>query len=283
MGSNGGMRSLGASLLFTFTLAAADLLIQPAALEPQLKDPKLVLLHVGTKQDYDAGHIAGAQLVTLADLSVSGDLRLQMPPVETLQNKLMAMGIGNGSRVVIYAGNESVQSATRIFFTFDYLSLEARLLDGGLAAWKAAGKPVVADVPVIKPATGLQVKARPELIVDAGYIEAHLKDPALALIDARTPEFYSGASAGNMPRAGHIPGARNVPFPTLLGPNKEFLSTGELAAKLGDKPIVTYCHIGMQATVVYFSARLADKPVRLYDGSFEEWSKRKELPVEAQQ
>lgn len=283
MGSNGGMRSLGASLLFTFTLAAADLLIRPAALETQLKDPKLVLLHVGSKQDYEAGHIAGAQLVTLADLSVSGELRLQMPPVETLQAKLMSMGIGDGSRVVIYAGNESVQSATRIFFTMDYLSLEAKMLDGGIAAWKAAGKPVVTEVPVITPAKALRVKARPELIVDAGYIEAHLKDPALALIDARTPEFYSGASAGNMPRAGHIPGARNVPFPTLLGPTKEFLSASELGAKLGDKPIVTYCHIGMQATVVYFSARLADRDVRLYDGSFEEWSKRKELPVEAQQ
>jgi thiosulfate/3-mercaptopyruvate sulfurtransferase len=67
-----------------------------------------------------------------------------------------------------------------------------------------------------------------------------------------------------------------------MTPGLEFLPAAELATKLGDKPIVTYCHIGMQATVVYFSARLAGKDVRLYDGSYEDWSRRTELPVEVQ-
>jgi len=202
--------------------------------------------------------------------------------VEVLQEKLMKLGVGNASRVVIYAGNESVQSATRIWFTFDYLSIPASMLNGGLAAWKNAGLAVTKDVPEVEWAKELSVKTRPDLVVDATWVSQHLTDSSVALVDARLEEFYSGKNAGNMPRAGRIPGAKNVPFPTLLGENKEFLPLSELNAKLGDKPIVAYCHIGMQATVVYFSARLAGKDVKLYDGSYEDWSRRTELPVEPQ-
>jgi thiosulfate/3-mercaptopyruvate sulfurtransferase len=279
------MRILVASLLLGNLLGAAELLVSPAELKAELKNPKLMLLHVGSAQDYAAGHLPGAQLVTLADLSVPGEngLRLQLPPVETLREKLLQMGIGDGSKVVIYAGNESVQSATRIWFTFDYLSLAARMLNGGLTAWKAAGYETSVEKPVITAATSLTVKARPELVVDAAWVSAHLKDQSLAIVDARLEEFYTGKNAGNMPRAGRIPGAVNVPFPTLLGTSKEFLAPGEIRAKLGAKPVVAYCHIGMQATVVYFSAKLAGQDVKLYDGSYEDWSRRTELPVEPQQ
>ncbi len=278
------MRTIAAVFAITYSIQAGELLISPAGLQAELKNPRLVILHVGTATDYAAGHVAGAQLVTLADLSVSGDnqLRLQLPPVEVLREKLMKMGVSNDSRVVIYTGNASMQSATRIWFTFDYLSLKAAILNGGLAGWKAAGFAVTQEVPQVVATTGLKVTARPELVVDAAWLSGHLKDASMALIDARLDDFYTGKNAGNMPRAGHIPGARNVPFPTLMTPGLEFLPTAELAAKLGDKPIVTYCHIGMQATVVYFSARLAGKDVRLYDGSYEDWSRRTELPVEVQ-
>jgi thiosulfate/3-mercaptopyruvate sulfurtransferase len=276
------MRFAMASLLLAHTLGAADLLISPSSLKAELQNPRLVLLHVGSAQDYEAGHIAGAQLVTLPDLSVSGEnnLRLQLPPVEVLREKLMKFGVGDGSRVVIYAGNESVQSATRIWFTFDYLSLEASMLNGGLAAWKTAGLPVTKDVPAKLAATALKVQPRPDVVVDAAWVAAHLKDSTMTIVDARLEEFYSGTNAGNMPRAGRIPGAKNVPFPTLLSAQKEFLPASDLGMKLGDKPVVAYCHIGMQATVVYFSARLAGKDVKLYDGSFEDWSRRTEYPVE---
>jgi thiosulfate/3-mercaptopyruvate sulfurtransferase len=272
------MRIFLASIALTLTMQAGDLLISPAGLKSELSNPRLVVLHVGSAADYEAGHVPGAQLVTLADLSVPGEnnLRLQLPAVEVLREKLMKMGIGDGSRVVIYAGNDSVQSATRIWFTFDYLSLEAAMLNGGLAAWKAAGFEVSQDKPQIVAAQALQVKARPEVVVDAAWLEKHLQDPAIAIVDARLEEFYTGKNAGNMPRAGHIPGAKSVPFPTLLTAQKEFMKD----APLGDKPIVTYCHIGMQATVVYFTARLAGKDVKLYDGSYEDWSRRSELPVE---
>jgi len=268
-------------LVIPIMLAAANLLVTPEWLSSE-KD--IVILHAGSAKDYAEGHIAGARLVTLADVSKpDSKLRLEMPPAELMRERMMQWGIGDGTRVVIYAGNESVQTATRIWFTFEYHSLEASLLDGGLAAWKAKGLPVTTEAPAVVAAKALTVKARPELIVDTAWVSEHLRDGQVTIVDARLPEFYSGANAGVMPRAGHIPGAKSVPYPTLLAENNGFQAVGALAEKLGQAAtLVTYCHIGMQATVPYFAARLAGRDVKLYDGSFEDWSAKPELPVDKQ-
>ncbi|MFN9892837.1 MAG: sulfurtransferase [Acidobacteriota bacterium] len=268
-------------LAISMLLASVNLLVTPEWLSSQ-KD--VVILHAGSAKDYAEGHIAGARLVTLADVSrPESKLRLEMPPAELMRERLRQWGIGDGTPVVVYAGNESIQTATRVWFTLDYHSLPASRLDGGLAAWKAKGLPVTTEAPTVTAAGSLTVRPRPELIVDAAWVKGHLGDAAVKIVDARLPEFYTGASAGNMPRAGHIPGAVSVPFPTLLTAGKSFLPAGELVGKLGaGETLVTYCHIGMQATVPYFAARLAGREVRLYDGSYEEWSGMAELPVEKQ-
>lgn len=272
--------------LAAFTLSvsafAQDALIPVDSLATQLKQPNLVILHVGSAKDYAEGHIPGARLVTLGDISITGErnLRLEMPPMETLQAALMKLGISNASNVVIYASNDTVQSATRVWFTFDYVSLPAQLLDGGLAAWKAKGLEVATEASTFAESVSLKLTPRPEIIVDAEWLNAHREDPGVVLLDARLPEFYSGESAGQMPRGGHIPGAWNLPYPTLLKPTKEFIPRKQLAEHLGNgRTIITYCHIGQQATVLYFAGRLSGKNVKLYDGSFQDWSARSELPV----
>lgn len=261
---------------------AQDALITVDSLADQLKAPNLVILHVGSQKDYEAGHIPGARLVTLGDISITGDrgLRLEMAPTDTLQTALMKLGVSNSSKVVIYTATDSVQSATRVWFTFDYLSLKAALLDGGLAAWKAKGLPTATEATVVTPSTELKLKPQPELIVDAAWINAHRTDQGVVLLDARLPEFYKGENAGNMPRAGHVPGAWNLPFPTLLTADKQFLPKKKLGEYLGNGgTIITYCHVGQQATVLYFAGRVSGKNVKLYDGSFQDWSSRPELPV----
>jgi len=272
--------------LFPLALAsmafAQDALLSVEALSGQLRDPNLVLLHVGSQKDYEEGHLPGARLVTLADISVTGQrsLRLEMPPLEKLEAALLKLGISNASKAVIYAANDTVQSATRVWFTFDYLSLSAKLLDGGLAAWKAKGLPIATEATFFPPSTAVKLTPHPEWIVDADWVNAHRTDQGVVLLDARLPEFYSGENAGQMPRAGHIPGAWNLPFPTLLTPTKQFIARKQLGEQLGNgSTIVTYCHIGQQATVLFFAGRLSGKNMRLYDGSFQDWSARTDLPV----
>lgn len=262
---------------------AEGILIDTKALAGALDDPALVLLHVGSQKDYDEGHIPGARLVTLGDLSITENgLRLQLPTVHQLQEALGKLGVSDTSRVVVYAGTDSVQSATRVWFTFDYLGLGDRtsLVDGGLPAWKAEGRPVSTEP--VQPAPAMFTpRPRPALVVDADFVKS--SRTKIDLIDARTKDFYSGANPGSMPRAGRIPGARHVPYDSLLDEQRRFRSPEDLRKALGQpgKARVTYCHIGQQATVPYFAARLLGYEVHLYDGSFQDWSSRKDLPVQA--
>ncbi|MBI4906464.1 MAG: sulfurtransferase [Acidobacteria bacterium] len=277
-------------------LAAAPLLAQPANplllvsadwLAAHLNDRGPVMLHVGTRKGYEEGHIPGARLVTLADLSVTGEagLRLELPQVPVLEAALRKLGVGEAGRVVVYPGAESnVQSATRVWFTLDYLGLgnRAALLDGGLTAWKAAGGKVTQEA-TPEASGNVTAKAAPERVVDAGWLRTRLNDPKVQVLDARLAEFHSGANAGGMPRGGRIPGARNVPYNALLEKDGKLKATNALRRALQPRDgavTAVYCHIGQQATVLYFVGRYLGLDVRLYDGSFQDWSRRTELPVE---
>jgi len=268
--------------------------ISPEALARQAGSANLVILQVGDKAGYEAGHIPGARLVTLADLAapMGGDaLILEMPDPETLRSKLAALGVSDRSRIVVVPTKEGLQSATRVVFTLQAAGLGQRtmLLEGGTAAWVAAGRPLSKDAPA--PAAGKlsPLKMQP-LVVDAAYVKAHLSAPGYAIVDARAPEFYSGARPGGAPakphKPGHIAGAKSVPFTSVTTPDLKLASEAEIAerftaagVKRGDKVIV-YCHVGQQATATLFAARTLGIDAKLYDGSFEEWS-RLDGPVEA--
>lgn len=278
-------------LMLALALAAVaqntKMLMSSGELAGLLQDPALVLLHVGSEKDYGEGHIAGSRLIQLSDISVTGEsgLRMQLPAVAELVKTLGKYGITGTSRIVVYAAGESIQSATRVWFTLDYLGLgdRAALLDGGLLLWKAEGRTVTSEATAAAKETTFEARPRVDVVVDAAWIADHLQRAgSMQLYDARLPEFYSGASNSGMARAGRIPQAVNVPYPSLLA-NGRFKPADELRTLLGakaDVPVVTYCHIGMQATVPYFVARYLGLAPRLYDGSFQDWSSRSELPVE---
>lgn len=275
--------------------ARDELVVSAAWLAAHLEDANLVVLHVGDKSEYAARHLPRARLVSLDDISISGEhgggLMLEMPPPDDLRRRLEALGISDSSRIVVYYGKDWVSPATRVVFTLDYAGLGARtsLLDGGMGAWIRAGQRTTDLAP--PPANGslAPLKIRP-IVVTAAEVRASLGQAGRVVIDGRAASFFEGVETGGhrgmLHRTGHIAGARSVPFNELTDDDRMLRSNEELEALFleagvkRDDTIVGYCHIGQQATAMLFAARLLGHPVLLYDGSFEDWSGRKELPVE---
>ena len=274
-----------------------SLVVSTAWLAQHLKDPDLVLLHVGDKGEYAAAHIPGARFVEMRDLSVSdpsgagNGLTLEMLSPEVLRERLSALGISDGSRIVVYFGKDWLSPSTRVIFTLDYAGLGERvsLLDGGQPAWVRDGQAVTAEVPESRPGTLSALKPR-MTIVNADFVREHGKDKGLVILDARDAVFYDGTKSGgrrpDAPKFGHIPGAVSLPFSDTADDRVLLRSAGELQARFaaaGVKPgdtVVAYCHIGQQATAVVFAARTLGIKALLYDGSFEDWTKNPDAPLE---
>jgi thiosulfate/3-mercaptopyruvate sulfurtransferase len=266
------------------------MLVTPAWLLEHKADKNLVLLHVGPPAEFGVEHIPGAQLVNPQDLSIlraEGALILQLLPPEALRARLESVGISDDSRVIVYFGKDWVSPSTRVYFSLDAAGLGDRtsLLDGGMPAWKKAGGPVTAEVQPC-PRGKIMAAPRPELVADLDMVKASLGKPGVAIVDSRNREFFDGSKTGPGLRAGHIPGAKSLPFDTLVTDENQMKSeaqTAELFKDAGIKPgdtVVSYCHVGQQATVVYFAARRLGYAARLYDGSWDEWGRKSDLPVE---
>jgi len=267
-----------------------SLIVSTDWLAKHLNDDSLVLLQVGEKEEYAAAHIPGAQFIQLTDISTprGQGLALELPDTAQLQSTFEKLGVSDKSRIVVYFSKDWVTPTARVFMTLDYLGLgdRASILDGGLPAWRAEGRPVTAEVRTPGPGK-FTPYANKQLVVDAGWVKNNLKKAGVVILDARTSKFYTGEDIGRMPRGGHIPGAKNIPFSSLVeDSNNKFKSVEALrhlfsaaGVKRGDS-VTTYCHIGQQASLLYFVARYLGYDAHLYDGSFEDWSHRSELPVE---
>jgi thiosulfate/3-mercaptopyruvate sulfurtransferase len=266
-----------------------SLIVSSEWLEKHLNDDSLVLLQVGEKDEYVAAHIRGAQFITLADISTprGAGLTLELPAVAQLKTTFEKLGVTDKSRIVVYFSKDWITPTARVFLTLDYLGLGDRtsILDGGLPAWRAEGKPVITDVRIPKPGN-FTPQPNKEIVVDASWVNANLNKPGVMILDARAAKFYTGEEVGRMPRGGHIPGARNIPFSSLVEDSNNKFKSVEMLRQLfvaagvrqGDS-VTTYCHIGQQASLLYFIARYLGYDAHLYDGSFEDWSHRPELPA----
>jgi thiosulfate/3-mercaptopyruvate sulfurtransferase len=270
------------------------LLVDARSVNAQLHEPDLVILIVGPDGGYAKAHIPGSRFIKLNDLSTpmgrgrpAGTLTLEMPSEVQLREAFEARGISNSSRIVVVADSEWNSLATRVVLTLGYVGLGDRtaLLDGGMTAWEKAGYPVTADVPTVAPGH-LTTTLMPSLIVNADYMTAHRSAPHVRLIDARDSVFYTQPATADGRPGGHIPGAASLPFGSLLEDSSNvFFPRSTLEAKFraagvapGDT-VVAYCHVGGQATLVLLAAQLLGHPVKLYDGSFQDWALRK-LPTE---
>lgn len=282
------------SLLFAAEAAAPAALspvVSTAWLREHLEDPDLITLHIGPPGSYEEGHIPSARSASLRRvIRVNEDgIRDEMLPAEDIAEALAELGIGNSSRIVIYFANESAAWAVaRYLLTLEYIGMTGRVayLDGGLPKWVAENNPVSKDLPAFEVAD-LAVETVSDVLVDTEWLRERLEEPGMVIIDGRPADGYAGL-AGHWDRLGHIPGAKNIPFFTLLAEEPPYVlkSREELldmfraaGAKAGDI-VVVYCGTGLWASLPYLAARYLDYEARLYDGSFQEWSANENLPVE---
>jgi thiosulfate/3-mercaptopyruvate sulfurtransferase len=282
-----GAAALCAALAAAAPAAAQGLLVTPAQLAAEAKEPAVVILHVADRSsDFEAGHIPGARFVGYNQIAVSGpdNLQSELPPVDTLRTVFEGAGVTNAARVVVYG---TPIAATRAFFTLDYLGHpNVRVLNGGLAAWKAEGKPVEAGSAAVGRPGSFTPKPKPEVVAMADWIRTRLESPQMALIDARPDPEYTGSDGGmnGMHPVGHLPGAKQLVWTDVVSRTGQFIPEAEMRAKFqaaGAKtgmPVVTYCMVGMRASVIYFAARHLGFDAKMYDGSIIDWGNRK-LPT----
>ena len=275
------------------TLVTAEWLSQ------HLNDPNLVVLDctvlvepnddgsvqvVSGRANYDSGHIPTAGFADLmGDLS-DGDSPLQfaVPTPEQFGAAMGALGVGDDSRIVLYDGGNSVWAA-RVWWMLRWVGFDrAALLDGGLVAWKAEGRPLSTE-PATRPATQLTVALRPELIADRDEVFASIKNDEVSLIDAMPAAHYQGEMV-MYDRPGHIPGALNIPVFTLLDESGRFRPHAELASMIGgdrNARAITYCGGGISASAnAFVMTRLGFTDVAVYTASLQEWAADPANPLE---
>jgi len=269
-----------------------NLLVSTDWLSQHLKDPNLAILEISRdRKAYDAGHIPGSRFVALGDITATRDGVLnELPPVADLKALFEKAGVSNDTRVILVA-DVSPLFATRAYFTLDYLGHgdQTALLDGGLPRWKMESRAIDTSTPEMKMGHFTPL-ARPEVVATKDAVKDIAKSGSAVLVDARPAQDFNGGTAANaeIPRPGHIPGAVNM-FWQQGQVNKDDMSLlsdaqlrkmYEAAGVKSDKPVVTYCNTGMQASQSYFTLKYLGYDVKMYDGSFSEWSEAKETEVQ---
>lgn len=236
--------------------------------------------------EYALGHIPGAVFVDL-DTELAGrglptDGRHPLPAASDLERSARSWGLNDGDAVVVY-DDLGGQSAARAWWLLRYAGVaEVRLLDGGWAAWKAAGLPATTDAATPPPGdVTLSSGHLPVLDIDAA---AALPDHGV-LLDARAAERYRGEVEPIDPRAGHIPGALSAPTSGNLDADGRFLAPDQLAARFAalgvdaEHPVGVYCGSGVTAAHDALALAIAGFEPTLYPGSWSQWSNHPDRPV----
>ena len=224
---------------------------------------------------YEAGHIPGAVFVDLdRDLTGEGDGRHPLPAIADFTATLGRLGVGRDDHVVVYDDMNGTVAARMWWMLKSIGHKHARVLDGGIQAWNQACHPLTTGIE--RPASAIY----PEMEGFTGVV-GHDDLAGRSIIDVRAPERYRGEQEPVDAKAGHIPGAINVPTTGNLGSNGRFLSPAELAHRYDRVPAhpVLSCGSGVNACHAALAMELVGLGVPdIYIGSFSDWSSR-DLPV----
>lgn len=280
--------------LFAGSVQASDALVDATWLQDNLANPKVRVFEVSVDTGvYERGHIPGA-----AHLNWHTDLvdpqKRDIASREAFEKLLRDAGVDKDTTIVLYGDNNNWFAAWGAWVFEVYgLGNQVKLLDGGRKLWEAKGLPLDTTVPDHADSTlaladrDNSVRAR---FVDVVAVAEGKHD--IKLVDIRTADEYAGkifAPEGVKElsvRAGHIPGAVNVPWGKIVNEDGTFKSADDIKAIYaengvdGSKPVITYCRIGERSSHTWFALKkILGYDVRNYDGSWTEYGNAVGVPV----
>ena len=244
---------------------------------PVILDVRWTLGGASGASDFAKGHIPGAHFVDLdRELSAPpGHGRHPLPDAGAFEAAMRRHGV-DGPRLVVAYDAATGTSAARAWWLLRYFGhANTALLDGGYAAWIAAGLPTVSGDDHEPDPGDFAATPGGMPLIDADGALAVAREGVL--IDARAPERFRGETEPVDPVAGHIPGARNVPAQLTQTADGRFLSPAELRSRYAGagvepgRPVAVYCGSGVVATEGVFAMGLAGIDAALYAGSWSEW------------
>ena len=277
---------------------AAQWLVETDWLAKHLDAPDIAILDAtfhlpGTGRDaareFSDAHIPGAQFFDIEEISdPASSLPHMLPPPEKFSSRVRKMGIGDGMRVVVY-DKTNMAGAARAWWMFRVMGFrDVAVLNGGFGKWQAEGRPIKSGEPRRRTERHFTARMNSGLVRDLADVMGLLKTGAMQVVDARAAGRFAGADPEprQVPRLGHIPGSKNVPFAGLLNQDGTMRAPEDIRAIFAAcgvdsaKPVVASCGSGITACVIALAlATTGNETASVYDGSWAEWSEA-DTPVE---